>query len=149
MINEKQKRFEQYDEMTNFYLTEWFINNELKGMSTDTEKKLELLLNIWREIHGIEQKKSGKYFDYEGIREKVLKYPIEQFIGRYTKLRKVGNRMYGRCPLHDDRSPSLHVYLNTNSFNCFGCNKGGDIISFYRYLTGCTFREALEELSNL
>lgn len=37
------------------------------------------------------------------------------------------------CPLHDEDTPSCRYYENTSSFYCFGCGKGGDIISLHRY----------------
>lgn len=45
--------------------------------------------------------------------------------------RKVGNRWVCRCPLpgHDERSPSFTVFLETNSWYCFGaCQRGGDVV---------------------
>ncbi len=35
-----------------------------------------------------------------------------------------------KCPFHEDKDPSLKVYTNTNTFNCFGCGKAGDQIEF-------------------
>ena len=40
-----------------------------------------------------------------------------------------------RCPFHADDTASLKVYPNTNTFNCFGCNRNGDQIEF------CTLKE--------
>jgi len=37
------------------------------------------------------------------------------------------------CPLHDEDTPSCRYYANTESFYCFGCQKGGDVISLHRY----------------
>ncbi len=57
-----------------------------------------------------------------------------------------GRRRVGRCPFHDDRTPSLVVYPATASYFCFGCGAGGDVIDFVRRLTGTGFREAAERL---
>lgn len=39
------------------------------------------------------------------------------------------------CPFHEDKNPSMKIYPNTNTFNCFGCGKNGDQIEF------CTLKE--------
>jgi DNA primase len=35
-----------------------------------------------------------------------------------------------KCPFHDDKDPSLKIYPETNTFNCFGCGAAGDVIEF-------------------
>jgi DNA primase len=49
----------------------------------------------------------------------------------------------GRCCFHEDRVPSLAVYPESQTFHCFGCGKGGDVITFLMELEGVSFREAL------
>ena len=63
-------------------------------------------------------------------------------------LRRSGGRLSGRCPFHEDDSPSLVVYPETRSFYCFGCGAGGDVIDFVRRAEGLGFREALERLGS-
>src|SRR5690606_6007088 len=64
-------------------------------------------------------------------------------------LRRQGQRLVGRCPFHEDRSPSLNLYPETQSFHCFGCGAGGDVIDFVRRAEGVGFREALERLGDV
>lgn len=52
------------------------------------------------------------------------------------------------CPLHEDNSPSLHIYPNTNSFHCFGCHANGKPVNFVMLRDSCTFKEAVYKLSN-
>jgi hypothetical protein len=52
------------------------------------------------------------------------------------------------CPFpdHNDDNPSLIVYGETNSFHCFGCNKGWNVIDFVMYMDGCDFVSAVKKL---
>lgn len=40
-----------------------------------------------------------------------------------------------KCCLHDEDTPSLRYYEDTNSFYCFGCGRGGDVIKLHQYFT--------------
>jgi hypothetical protein len=66
-----------------------------------------------------------------------------------TALRPSGKTLVGHCPLHEDRRPSFTVYLDTNSWYCFGCQRGGDTINFVRHLHGLSFPEAVRSLVNI
>jgi DNA primase len=68
---------------------------------------------------------------------------IERVIGEYVELIPSGKVLMGRCCFHDDRIPSLAVFPETQTFHCFGCGKGGDVIAFLMELEGFSFREAL------
>ena len=81
------------------------------------------------------------------VAEVKRRHPIEEVIaGHGVELRPQGGRLAGRCPFHDDRSPSLVVYPETRSYYCFGCGAGGDAIDFVRRAGGLGFREALARL---
>jgi DNA primase len=64
-------------------------------------------------------------------------------IGEYVELIPSGKVLMGRCCFHEDRIPSLAVFPETQTFHCFGCGKGGDVITFLMELEGFSFREAL------
>jgi hypothetical protein len=74
---------------------------------------------------------------------------ISFVIGRYTNLRHAGAHLLGRCPLHEDKRPSLHVYPETQSFHCFGCGEGGDVLTFLQKKENLTFGQALEALEKI
>lgn len=68
---------------------------------------------------------------------------IDDVIARAgVALRPMGRRLVGRCPLHPDRHPSLVIYPDSQSYFCFGCSAGGDVIDFVGRLHGVGFKEA-------
>ncbi len=65
-----------------------------------------------------------------------------------TPLRKAGARLTGRCPFHEERTPSFSVNAVDKLFYCFGCGKGGDMITFVRETQGVDFAGAVEWLAD-
>jgi DNA primase len=72
---------------------------------------------------------------------------IEEVIGEHVQLRRAGVQLLGRCPLHDDSSPSLAVHPGKQVFRCHGCGLGGDVFRFIELLLPCSFRRAVEHLA--
>jgi DNA primase len=64
-----------------------------------------------------------------------------------TQLRKAGARYTGRCPFHEERTPSFSVNPVDKLYYCFGCGAGGDLIKFVRETEQLDFAEALEWLA--
>ncbi len=82
--------------------------------------------------------------------ERVKEYiPLAEIAGRSVKFRTSGDRLVGRCPFHQDRTPSFVVYPATNTFHCFGCEKHGDVIDFVQAQEHLTFLEALQALESV
>jgi len=61
-------------------------------------------------------------------------------------LEKRGADLVGRCPFHEDSTPSLSVTPAKNLFNCFGCGAGGGVIDWVMKREGVSFRHAVELL---
>ncbi len=53
-----------------------------------------------------------------------------------------------RCPFHHDDQPSLHVYPQTDSWWCYGCNRGGDVFDWIQLRDVVGFSEALSTLAD-
>ena len=70
---------------------------------------------------------------------------VELVNGR-TTLRKVGARYTGRCPFHDERTPSFSVDPVDKQYYCFGCQRGGDAIRFVQDTENLDFVAAVEWL---
>jgi DNA primase len=73
---------------------------------------------------------------------------IVAVVGERTQLRKAGARFVGRCPFHEERTPSFSVNPHDKLFYCFGCSKGGDLVSFVRDVEGLDFAGAIEWLAD-
>lgn len=84
----------------------------------------------------------------QSVRDVVAAASIVEVVGLRTSLRKAGGTRYmGRCPFHDERSPSFSVNADLNLYHCFGCGKGGDVVTFVRETEGLDFVGAIEWLA--
>lgn len=63
--------------------------------------------------------------------------------------RKVGTHFVILCPFHDERTASCTLYPETNSFYCYGCSLGGDVIKFTRELRRENFTETINYLNRI
>ncbi|HEY4341684.1 MAG TPA: CHC2 zinc finger domain-containing protein [Steroidobacteraceae bacterium] len=61
-------------------------------------------------------------------------------------LKKQGKDYAGRCPFHEDATPSLIVTPTKNLYHCFGCNAAGGPIDWVMQRRGMSFRHAVETL---
>ena len=77
-----------------------------------------------------------------------LRSPIEEIVGaRVPDLRKKGALHWGRCPFHEERTPSFAVDPRRGTWRCYGaCSEGGDAISFVQRFDGLSFLDALRML---
>jgi len=70
-----------------------------------------------------------------------------ELVGARTQLRRAGGRYTGRCPFHEERTPSFSVNPQDKLYYCFGCGAGGDAITFVRETEQLDFAEAVEALA--
>lgn len=73
--------------------------------------------------------------------------PIENVIGSYVSIQKRGRNYLCLCPFHSEKTPSCTVFTDTQTFHCFGCGSGGDVITFIMKIENLDFREALKLLA--
>lgn len=64
------------------------------------------------------------------------------------ELKKSGATYTACCPFHNEKTPSFHVSASKNIFKCFGCGKGGGVITFIMEFKGMQFLEAVEYLAD-
>ena len=68
---------------------------------------------------------------------------IEEIIADFVTLKKAGVNYKGRCPFHDEKTPSFVVSPTKGIYKCFGCGKGGNSITFVQDIQAATYPEAL------
>ena len=72
---------------------------------------------------------------------------IESVISTYVTLKRAGSNLKGLCPFHSEKTPSFTVYPGTQSFYCFGCGAGGDVINFVMRTENLDYVSAIETLA--
>ena len=97
-------------------------------------KRLEVIINAPERSH-----------IFADLIQAAKKTPLES-IYNFQRLRRVGRAYTACCPIHNDKTPSFHIYPG-NSWYCFGCNRGGDTIDFVMRLYGMKFPEATAYLA--
>ncbi|MBE6548015.1 MAG: DNA primase [Ruminococcaceae bacterium] len=72
---------------------------------------------------------------------------IVDVIGMYVNLKRAGSNYNGLCPYHSEKTPSFTVFPGTQSFYCFGCGAGGDVITFTMKSENLDYVGAIEFLA--
>jgi DNA primase len=72
---------------------------------------------------------------------------IEDVVGDFVTLKRRGSNLIGRCPFHDEKTPSFTVNPARNIFKCFGCGKAGDSAKFVMEHEHFSFPESLKYLA--
>ncbi|MGN1417805.1 MAG: DNA primase [Acutalibacteraceae bacterium] len=85
-------------------------------------------------------------FSDEFLEELRARNDIEQFISTYVQLKRRGKNLVGLCPFHNEKTPSFTVYPENQSYYCFGCGAGGEIINFTRRIENLDYVEAVRFL---
>ena len=83
----------------------------------------------------------------QSVRDVVAAADIVEVVGQRTSLRKQGARYVGRCPFHDERTPSFSVNAADKLYYCFGCSRGGDVVRFVQESENLDFVGAIETLA--
>lgn len=87
-------------------------------------------------------------FSEEFLTELRMRCDIEQTISMYVPLKRRGKNLVGLCPFHNEKTPSFTVYPDSQSFYCFGCGAGGEVVSFIRRAENLDYYEAVKHLAD-
>ena len=81
------------------------------------------------------------------IDELVARSEISDVVSSYVHLTRKGNNLWGLCPFHNEKTPSFSVSPEKQIYHCFGCGKGGSVISFIMEMENLPFVEAVRFLA--
>lgn len=105
--------------------------------------RLKRLLTLTEKRTGF----SRKYENFEERRAIAKSYPITELARSRLELKQSGKNFVALCPLHSEKTPSFYLYTESNSFYCFGCQAGGDVITLTMHLYGLGFTDAVAMLN--
>ena len=83
----------------------------------------------------------------EFIDELVARSDIVDVVSDYVSLSPKGGSYWGLCPFHGEKTASFHVLPDRQLYHCFGCGKGGGVVSFVMELENLPYLDALRLLA--
>ena len=82
------------------------------------------------------------------LQELAERNDIVDVVGSYVHLtKKSGSNLFGLCPFHSEKTPSFSVSPAKQIYHCFGCGKGGSVISFIMEIENLSFPDAVAFLA--
>lgn len=87
------------------------------------------------------------YYKQEDIDKLLDNLKIEEVVGEFIELKKVGSSYKGLCPFHADTNPSFSVTPEKRICKCFVCGSGGNAINFYSKIKNISYTDAIRELA--
>lgn len=82
------------------------------------------------------------------IDELTQRADIAEVVGSYVSLTRKGANLWGLCPFHSEKTASFSVSPDKQIYHCFGCGKGGGVLSFLMEIENLTFPEAIRLLAD-
>lgn len=84
----------------------------------------------------------------ETINEVISATDLADIVSETVELTRKGSDLFGRCPFHDDRTPSFCVTPGKGLYRCFGCGESGNVVRFVMKRDGLTFPDAIKHLAS-
>lgn len=81
--------------------------------------------------------------DEKYIEQVLDRADIVDVIGGYVELKRRGSNYEACCPIHQEKTPSFKVNPVRGIWHCFGCHKGGNVISFIMEHEAMSYPEAI------
>lgn len=82
------------------------------------------------------------------VQEVIDRADIIEIVGQFVRLKKRGTNYIANCPFHNEKSPSFSVSSTKGIYKCFGCGRGGNVVTFVQEHEKLTFVEAIRWLAD-
>ena len=82
-------------------------------------------------------------FSERFLEELAERNDIVDVVGSYVPLTYKAGSYWACCPFHNEKTPSFHVQKDKQLYHCFGCGKGGGVISFIMEIENLSFPDAV------
>ncbi len=82
------------------------------------------------------------------IQEVLNRSDIIEIVGQFVRLKKRGANYIANCPFHNEKTPSFSVSASKGIYKCFGCGKGGNVVTFIQDHEKLTYPEAIRWLAD-
>jgi len=136
------KWWDDLNDIERFFIKkiEYYFNGGFElEMNKQVIKKFESFYNV----KYVSSRKNAKYKSFD-----INSISIIDVIWLYMKVPFNLNRNL-LCPLHKEKTPSFKIFKNTNSYYCFWCHSGGNVVNFISDIDNIEKKEAYKKIINL
>jgi len=141
LIEEVRDKIRQYKNTNDYWLVRYTISEFIIPKIKQADRHIARLKILMKAYKGKLPKDIITDEDVRQAKQYDIKWLYEEKGG---KLKRIGRNYIGLCPFHEEKHPSFQIYTNSNSFYCFGCNRGGDAITFVQKIFALSFIGAVE-----
>ncbi len=86
--------------------------------------------------------------NFAELKERAKQQPLINIATPYLKKARYGSvRITALCPFHEEKTPSFTIYIDKNTFHCFGCQAHGDVITFKMKIDNLSFKDAVKGIA--
>src|ERR1700712_3493622 len=82
------------------------------------------------------------------VQEVIDRSDIVEIVGQFIRLKRRGTNYIANCPFHNEKSPSFSVSSTKGIYKCFGCGRGGNVVTFVQEHEKLTFVESIRWLAD-
>ena len=140
-------------EQKEWFLEFWNIMVVKYSFEAELQKIKSTVSRLNHELHAVRRLKGTEIYEskqqeWDEQKQRARERSIEDIVTPYLEMpRRYGQIIRAKCPFHEERTPSFYVYLATNQYHCYGCQKHGDTIGFYMDLKKVDFKTAVMDLA--